>query len=303
MAVVGNATEALDQRQFKERRDGSRWYQRVWNVTVDNKGDSKETVLAASGIPLPYYQYTTSTETDLAAVVTNRDGEQKPGHWKYWTVTVQYDSAATQNNEERQQNPLLWEPKIYSPGAEHFQVPIIGTLKDGEFDRDDPAFEDPMENSFGDPFDPQPMMEDSRPIVVIERNEVGYSMAREMEYTSAVNRDSWGGAKPGQVKLRSITTPGRQRVEVNNDVIYYYPVRYELAYKREFWDLWVLDQGYKYLDAGGKEHTDVVDGYPKMVKLDGTGKKLAAAADPVWLQKKHKKEATFALLNLPEQFP
>lgn len=303
MSVVGNAEERLDQREGGRRPDGTRWYRRVYLVTVDAKGDSINTVLLASGLPQPYYQYVTDNEVDVDAIVRERDARQLSGHWKYWEVTVSYDNEVTTSNPDRQENPLLWVPRVYST-TQTIQVPVIGTLKAGQQDPEQPQYNDPVEDSAGSPFDPQPMVDDAVHGVVIERNEVFYNNVLAIEYTDAVNEDPWAGAAPRQARIVQFTTTGRTSTTVNGQTVYYYPVRYVILYKRETWDVVGLDQGPKYWAPGPKGTGKLKpfldkDGHPYIGKLDGTGKKLGSGADEQFVRKRHYKEKVFGVLQLP----
>lgn len=299
---AGTAQERLDRREGGVRADGNRWYRRTYLVKVTAKGDGPLTVLTASGLPQPYYSYATETETDIDAIVRSREPRQVSGTWDLYDVDVSYDTELTESNPDRQENPLLWVPRIYST-TQIMRVPVIGTLKPGTLDPEDVQYNEAIEDSAGTEFDPQPMVDDARHGIVIERNEVFYNNPMAIEYTNSVNEEPWAGAYPRQARLVEFTTSGRTSTTVNNNTVYYYPVRYVILYKRETWDLVTLDIGPKYWDPGpkgtGKLKVRVVDGHPQLVKLDGSGRKLGSSADDEWVRTRHYKEKNFGLLNLP----
>jgi hypothetical protein len=303
MGVVGDAEERLDRREGGIREDGNKWYRRVYLVEVDDKGDGALTVLTATGLPQQFYSYTTDNEVDVDAIVRSLEPRQLSGHWKYWEVEVNYDTELTTSNPNREQNPLLWEPRVYST-TQTVQVPVIGTLKAGQQDPEDPQYNEAIEDSAGNPFDPQPMVDDAMHGIVIERNEVSFNNPLAIEYTNAVNEDPWAGAAPRQARIVQFTTTGRTSVNVDGNMVYYYPVRYVILYKRETWDVVGLDQGPKYWTGGsknsGKEVPFLDDkDMPKIGKLNGSGGANAAAAADQWVRKRHYKEKIFGLLNLP----
>lgn len=132
-------------------------------------------------------------------------------------------------------------------------------------------------NSAKDPFDPPPLIDDSRPVLVITRNEGTYDEAIVRAYKDRINVATFRGNPPRTVKCNAIK--GREiwspRVPYNDGI--YYEVTYEFAIRPEGWDMRLLDCGYRAIDPATDKKTliSIDDGTTVTVPvpLDGMGQK------------------------------
>jgi len=306
MSVIGNAHERIGRRSGGERDDGSRWYSRVYFVETDSDSDGVDTVLAAAGLPHRYYHYSTDSETNLTAVVTERVPSQIEGSKRDWEVDVRYDSKRDPSGTQNDENPLLWAPEI-SYDSDAFQAPAVGTLIEGVVDEGDNPYSGALLTSAGEAYDPPPLMDVNRPVLEIVRNEESFDPAIPVEYENAVNKDYFFGHQPRQAKIKSITTSGRRRATVNDVEVWYYPIRYIIQFKRETWDFELLDQGTVYWEGGKLKHFTTAEGFARVGLLgpvnaasSSTGGALGAGLDPNYMRYRVYKEKIFATLNLPQ---
>ncbi len=128
------------------------------------------------------------------------------------------------------------------------------------------------------------------------------------DYGNAVNSDTWRGYAPGTCLIKNIDANAARVAGLT-----YYAVSIEIHVRPDGWERRYLDEGYRTIvkDAGGNPELDD-DGYIKYqtitdengqpltapAMLDGHGSRLAEGADPVFLERKTKKERPFSVLNL-----
>jgi hypothetical protein len=131
----------------------------------------------------------------------------------------------------------------------------------------------PFVNSSKDWFDPALEMEDTRPAVTIVRNELTFNRSRALEYQDAVNSDIYSGAAPRCAKIKRIV--GQRHVDLG---LVYWRVTYDILFRRDSFDLFVLDQGFR--DVDGKLFRDPIDFTPlaNPSLLNGRGKKLSTGS-------------------------
>ena len=309
MAVILRASERKDRRRGQIGPDGHRTRQRTWFVETDELAGSNQ-VETAIGIPQRYTGYVTETETDLETVVISITSKQLRKSDLLWEVDVKYSSNLFDRDPEHE-DPRLRFPKM-SMVSEVLQVPVVGTLKQGVpiTPEETDIYQDPILNSAGDPYSPQPLVDESRPVVTIVRNEATYSPSLAIVYQDAVNNDNYLGAEPRQLKMESITTPGRQTAVVGGVEETYYPVTYRMIFRREGWDLRNLDIGARGTTFGSttgtiKAFVDAESGIPELRKLDGAGGALSTTASStefVYRKDRHYREEPYVNLNLPNTF-
>jgi hypothetical protein len=302
--------------------DGKREYSRVFLVIVDNKHDDGEVVLAAPGLPMHYEIYATATTTNPRAACIERTPEQMSRTWHHWEVTCLYREmdAEVMHADRRLHLPkTAWRPS-------KMRVPAVGVLRDGPLNPDDDdIYEEPICNSFGDEFNPQPMIDTSRGVLVITRNQSAFSPAIAEEYEDAINVDPFFGAQPRTFKI-SIECGGREEQNLSNSIVFYYPTTYTLEFREEGWDIRQLDRGpsyYKWDKPKEKEWEQrFVDrrGYAKPYGLlNGNGYALIDSLTAstgvsttastfqeqkhaVYIRKRPHKLRVFSALNLPQEF-
>ena len=276
---------------------GTRTYTRVFRVVTDSNLDGPREVRQATGIPRVNDPYIVSTEQDLGATVTSVKPSQQSEHPRVWLVSVEYSTdTGTSSQQEAEEDPLD-RPAVIEWTFARFQIPA-------EFDTDGGA----ILNSAKERFDPPPMIDDSRPVLRITKNQSSFDPALAVSFQDAVNSDAFFGGNPGQVKVMAISS--RNAFDAGTQ---FFEVQYEFMMRREGWALRVLDQGFKELIGGEQIHMSepIMDAAPTpnpkgTVKitspalLDGSGRKLdPPTATPHFLDYDVYQTKTFATLNLP----
>lgn len=98
-------------------------------------------------------------------------------------------------------------------------------------------------NSAGDYFDPPVVMDDSRPILRIVRNEPVFSMLYASNYKDSINSLPWYGYPKYSVKCNSITAKLQYSMNIPGDNKWYWTVTYQFHLNPDLWEKKVLDQG------------------------------------------------------------
>lgn len=233
------------------------------------------------------------------------------------------------------QVPMLWETHPYDPWA--YVVRKTGRSKGGynwevtcEYERVEEPLETPYRLSFGysvshesidkdidgkpitnsalETPDPRMMEEYVDLVMRFEVNWPEINTSMMADYGNAVNSDLWRGHAPGTCLIRSIDAQ-----EARIAGLWYYAVAIEIHVRPDGWKKKYLDEGYRVIvkDSAGNPELDddgnikfqtITDesGQPLTapVMLDGHGSRLADGADPVYLERKTKKERPFSVLNL-----
>ncbi len=303
MSQILKAAERKDRRKGGGTA-GQHWYERTWLVETDGLM-GVGAITAAFGVPQPFTIYATSTETDLTARVMKHTPKQLRNTDKLYEVVVRYESISGTGgsggvDEKWEENPLLRPPRM-SLNFEEAVVPVIGTLKDIVATPNSTGiYQDPVLDAAGQPFVPQPEVEDGNPIIVIERNEAAFYPAFAIEYNNSVNNDRFLGSEPRQLKVH-IACPGGQTVVINNQELRYYPVRYTMKGKREGWDLRNANRGLIYVTTGAEVKSFInKDGQPYEDWLKKNGDQNPGV--PNYIKHRHYREKPFANFNLPNQF-
>lgn len=268
-----------------------RTYTKTWQAVTTDSDDGPKTVIAAVRASIPSY-YVSGNDTDLGAFIKSISATEKDAandHFT-WVVTASYSSAMEESDTEEDPLNRRWE-KGYS--SEQYQRVAARDID-----------ENPIQNSALEDFVTPVEIEDSRPQLVIKRNEKHFDVNLAVEYQDAVNSDSFFGADPGTAKIKSIAA--NEKVEnLTTGPFVFYEVTYTIQFKREGWKLNVLDQGLtKLVDDGSgglvKEKIKDKNGQPvtKPVLLDGEGGELGDGDDPVFIEYSVYKEKPFKRLNL-----
>ncbi|WP_254509892.1 hypothetical protein [Anatilimnocola floriformis] len=228
MSIV-SVREVGGGREGSVNEKGERRYTRVFQVITDSALDGPLLVRTAPGIPGRGNIYATATEFDPGAKVKTITPSQSDNP-KIWEVRVEYDSVT----EDEPENPLERPPEVSWSAAPYSRVAWK--------DNDGKA----IVNSAGHYFDPPLEVDDSRPVLSVTRNEAAFNPSLAIDYQDAVNSDGFLGFSPGQAKVAKIDASSA----TEND-IFYWKVSYEFHFRREGWELSVLDQG-RYEKIGGK---------------------------------------------------
>lgn len=181
---------------------------------------------------------------------------------KVYSVLATYSNQINVANlGEDEENPLD-DPPQYEFTFAKYQIPA-------EYDRDG----NPVINGADEKFDPPHLLDENRPIVIVTRNEIGFSAATAVEYQDAVNEDSFAGVAPGVAKMIGISARSATRGSYTYQV-----VTYEIEFNWKGWNpSKLLAQGYRYrLTEGGKSRqyidpaTNGPPSAPLLLQLNGT---------------------------------
>ncbi len=181
--------------------------------------------------------------------------------WKGWRITAEYSSEREMNVDPTQDAMQI---RIYT---EQFQKPAVFN-KDNEL----------IVNSAGDPYDPPPMMDDSRRVISLVRN-VASCPSWVLDYQDAVNSDSfvvYGVTYAAGVgKVQSVSMSNLQK----RNGIDFYSLEILIHLQRNGWKLKTLDAGFRELGYGGELINILNDGDDERVSapvpLDGSGGALS----------------------------
>lgn len=275
MAVVSVGETWIEGREGRITDENSRSYRKTFIVVVDSVNDDSITVQQATGIPAMFAVWTSrdGTEIDLGSVVREISSNQDPDNPLRWTVEVLYDSIHARE-EEYTDNPLD-RPADWEMSFVQFQRVADKGYRVTAVDPDTgeetvEADETAITNSSGEVYDPPAEKDDSRPVLIVTKNQATFDPALAVEYQDAVNDDYFFGAAPGLAKMQSI-----RAVHAFENNVDFYRVTYEVHFRREGWNLKLLDQGFHELVAGELvaivDDNGVVANNPRL--LNGAGLK------------------------------
>ena len=169
-------------------------------------------------------------------------------------------------------------------------------------------------NSAGEPFDPPAMVDDSRSVLTITRNEtpVFFGPNKAKFFNNTVNDSDTviGGINiaPRQARMMGISTSGCQWLDLDAVELLYFPVQYVIHLKEETWDFVLLDQGTYYWpdNIGPGEHVMGEEiaftkqgGEPYVGLLDGSGHALPEGNADEFLTFRLYRQTDFSHLELP----
>lgn len=320
MAVLGLASEQNNTRPATYLQNNRRQYFRTFFVRSDSQYDSPNLIRTAPGLPAPYAMYITATDFDPGARVVRIEPRRSDKNAKLWFVDVDYDTEF----ERKDGNPFLETPKIeYDfesfklalPGKPVQSVTSYGNSGDGSTSGIITHWGGGITNSAGEPFDPPPEIEASRPVVTFTRNEPSFSTAIAVKFINSVNRDPWNALEQRTAMLKGIKAhlEVRKTTTFNGVDIPYFPVTYQFVLRRETWDLQLLNIGTYYLSAAATFDSDgnvtnsvakipfLQGGNPTkgLLKLDGT---KVTDGVPTYRRYRVYKEESFAALNIVLNF-
>jgi len=181
--------------------------------------------------------------------------------WKGWTVTAEYSSEREMNEDPTQDAMQI---RVYT---EQFQKPAVFN-KDNEL----------IVNSAGDPYDPPPMMDDSRRVISLVRN-VPNCPSWVLDYQDVVNSDTFTVRgvtyAAGTGKVQSVSLSDTQK----RNGIDFYTLEVLIHLQKNGWLLKNLDAGFRELGYGGELINILNSGDNERVSapvpLDGSGHALA----------------------------
>ncbi len=127
--------------------------------------------------------------------------------------------------------------------------------------------------SAGQPIIPAIEIDQSRPIITVERNEATFPANTAIAYQDAINNDTFYGADPGTAKMQNIDV-GEEQLE--NDVRFR-KVTYEIHFDRDGWESPILNRGTWFFDSSNNlvklthgEEPVLLDADGKLLNGNGT---------------------------------
>lgn len=288
MASIISVNEIMPGRSASINSEWKREYKRVWRVVTDDARVGPLTAREAIPVGLADV-YSTGLESDSGAYCLQVDVAAEGDDGKSWLVTASYGYY---NPANRPANPLLKPIEVSWSTAQFERV--------AELDQDG----NPIINSAGDFYDPPVTCDDSRPILSIKRNEATFNDTLADQYRDSINSDPFWNRSPYECKCHDI----QASQSFDADFGWYWTLNYTFEFNDDGWRRKILDSGYRYQNTGGTLVLNAVDGKGTPVStpilLDGSGKKLADGADPIFNETKVYKERSFSGLNLtPDMVP
>jgi hypothetical protein len=240
-----------------------RTYRRHFRVLTNSYLDGPGTVLAGCGFAL-LDPYAVDSESDPQSFILALSCQRVDGDGLEWDLAVEYGPS-----EQPPEDPLDLPYEVSWSAAQYEEI----------VDRDTSNVA--ILNSAGDSFDPPIVRDQSRPVLLIVRNEATFSNATADLYRDKVNSDTFLGYAAGKVKVASITAD-RQYDQASDT--FYWKVRYEFHIDRNGWQKKVHDAGFR-ARSGSTRTLIIIGGNPATspVPLDGSGAALSATGTPVFL--------------------
>jgi hypothetical protein len=257
MAIV-RVGELGEARTGNFSESGVRQYTRSFVVVTDDHEDGPLTVKQATDpntgvrIPLINEIYVAGNDTDTGARVVSIVPKQIDGEaGKAWHVQVDYDSEFADSPED----PLAAPVEISSTFQQFTRTAF--------YDINGSA----IANAAGHYFDPSVEIDDSRPCVVMVKNQSSFNFALAMDFQDAVNNAAWWlfptrSVKVANISAKSAPDGGTQYVQVT----------YEFHIRRDLWiPLKILNAGR--VDINGNDRVSgrpVTDPWPLYGTVSGS---------------------------------
>lgn len=251
-----------------ETEKGEFTYTRVFIVITDSGLVGSGFVRAATGIPRRGDIYATATEFDTSSFAKEISAEQDSENPRLWNVTVNYGTISPEEKAQQEEpNPIL-RPAVFSWSFQKAGRAVYKDINDK-----------PIRNSAGEYFSPPPEIDDSRPVLVVNRNEPSFNPSIAIDYQDAINSDSFLGFSAGKVKVAGIAAQSASEGQYS-----FWQVNYEFEFRRDGWQLILEDLGrnrkWKTGDPpaeSGQLQPILSGGVPvsDAVPLDGSGQPLA----------------------------
>jgi hypothetical protein len=227
---------------------GETEYTRLFRVVTSSPLVANLAVRTAAKIPKIGDVYATTTEFDATSLCRRVQPQQDSEAPRVWEVRVEYGPPEAESGQQNP-NPLL-RSAVVAWGFTQASRPVWKD-KDGK----------PIQNSAGDWYDPPPEIDDSRPVLTVSRNEPAFNSSIAIAYQDAINSDSFMGFSPGQAKVAGISATSQTE---NN--FFFWSVTYEFHFRRDGWQVSILDAGRNYKTQDGN-----LAPIPQLgVKEDGT---------------------------------
>lgn len=242
-----------------------RSYVAKWLVTTNNKLDGPQVVYAQAGsaspdpVPAKYSSYAVGNDVDANAYhLDNTVEPHNAGTELQWVVTVNFGPPPKgEPPGERNENPLLRPPR-YSIEWGNYSRPFIKDIM-GNL----------VVNAAKQAFDPPPVEEDARPILVAKKNFGTFAevVALMRTYKNATNTDNFYGAAEREAKIESITAG--DQIHENGHSYYEATIRVMFNESGEKFERSFVNEGYKHYKSA-TDKTLVVASDAKGVPMNET---------------------------------
>lgn len=278
--------QVVDQRQsnWQGTQDSSRTYRftRKFLVETNSVNDGPKVVLSHEYIPKIGDIYDVGYDRLDEAKCISRSATCSESPF-IWLVDCEFSSNPNEADVGTADSPLTAPVQISYDKSKFTKVvdkarfiPFDedGNLKSYEEGLDNQA----VSNSAGDAFDPQPEIDDSRPIIVMVKNFPTFAPSILLDYRDVINSDEFFGCPPRTVKLSGIN------VTKEFGPFEYFRATFEFELDPNEWCLRILDQGLRQLADGDKKRRVAIkedtesgeetgDPVTSPVLLDGKGRK------------------------------
>lgn len=261
-------------------------YRRIFLVSTSDAGDGPLQVAFTTGIPLMNSIYRVVrangqvAEEDATVRVVSRKCQPVAGSHTLWAVEIQYSSSHGDPNQNQTDNEdIEAEPPALHFGFETKLVPIDVLAEPISMDPNKGNNAIGPVTSAGEPFDPPPEYETSRPVLTITQNYFVIDPAFIREYQDSINNDNFLGAPPLTVRVRI------EADRVFRKGFRYWRVTTNFVFEKDDWDIKILDRGTYYIDRADNNKikhfvTDDDPPQPRFGLLAANGDKLNEADKP-----------------------
>jgi hypothetical protein len=268
-------------------------YVREFRVVSDGSDDDPFTV--ASSVTAQYgvalgLPYTLDAFQDAGALCQSMVAKPATNSRNEWLVTCSFASQSInpeQNNPEQNNPDPLLRPPEFTWSTNRFEKPIVNDTSD-----------ELVMNSAKQPFDPPPVMDDSRFVLTVTLNEESFDARLKAPYLNTLNEDKFFTFDIGLVKLNSVSA----QAQFENDT-FYWRTTYEFEFRPEGWKLSIADVGYYQRPGGPTDELVAMThdrGFPLTApaSLNGSGVQLTGG-DTFYREFTIYKSKKFADLNIP----
>lgn len=289
MAII--STNRLPQHEMEAGIDGNRTYRQTWQVIVDDaRYDGVEVLLAA---PTPDYGAAyvgPSGSFDTYALLVKKNIRRDTESRFRFFVDCEYTTSPSQF--EYTDNPLN-KPAEYEWDFGSIER-VITRDADGK----------KIQNSAGDPFNPQPTFDEPILILNYAKNVAfsSYNPVTAAGYCNAVNTDSFLGFPAGSCRC----SYWKAKLQYTK-TFPYWASEIQVQIREDKWELELLDQGLNYKKGDFKgpiklpeNEGDTIGTVPvtEPQLLNGSGDILAAGGAPVYLKFKPYRLKPFSALGI-----
>lgn len=275
MAII--STNRINQSEMIAELDGNRQYRQTWRVITDGPGHDEPWIFLNAPVPSYGSLYVgVSGVIDYYAILVRKSIRRDSQHRNIFNVDCEYDTKPPQT--EYTDNPLN-KPAEFDWDFGSIERVIT---KDAENKK--------IQNSAGDPFNPQPTFDE--PILILNYAKnipyESYNPVTAATYFNAVNTDSFLGFPAGKARCAY----WKAKIQYSHS-FRYWASEIQIQFREDGWTLELLDQGLNQLFGNFKtpiklrasqdatlETVPVTE--PQL--LDGSGRPLASGSAPVYLK-------------------